>query len=62
MESKKQQDLLVVHEVEWNNRLEEGGKVWNSCCREKEWQSTRKEQEDFRAGLRVKLWLVLINL
>lgn len=29
---------------------------------DKDWESTRREEKDFRAAFRVKLWLELVNL
>lgn len=50
--------MLRIYEISLRRVV----KVWNSCCGEKEWESTRREKKDFRAALKIKLELELINM
>lgn len=45
-----------------SSRSEERGKSGMVAVRDKERESTSREEKDFRAAFRVKLWLELVNL
>ena len=45
-----------------SSKSEERRKFGMDAVRERERESTRREEKDFRAVFRVKLWLELVNL